>query len=226
MFKFKLQRLTRKWHRWLAIVVSLQLLAWTVSGVFFAFVDITEVRGTPFKEDSRTPIHLPSTMNWVESPFEEMRVISRLGVPIVGTRQGGEWLWRGVSGEPIIIMDETEARIAAEYNTRFTATSAQLIEASSPGSEYRGHSLPLYQIQVQESEDTKVYVDAYTGELRAIRSDAWRWWDFLWSLHIMDYTERDTIGTLLLKAFSVLSLLTSIAGILLFFTSTKRRTKR
>lgn len=226
MFKLKVQRLTRKWHRWLAVVVSLQLLAWTVSGVFFAFVDITEVRGTPFKDDSRPPIRLPSTIDWAEKSFEEMRVISRLGVPIVGTRQGGEWLWRDASGEPIIIMDEAEARIAAEYNTRFTATSAQLIEASSPGSEYRGHALPLYQIQVKEADGTRVYVDAYTGELRAIRSDTWRWWDFLWSLHIMDYTERDTIGTLLLKAFSVLSLLTSIAGILLFFTSAKPRAKR
>jgi hypothetical protein len=226
MFKLKMQRLTRRWHRLLAIVVSLQLLAWTISGVFFAFLDITEVRGTPFKNDSRPPIHLPRTIDWVESPFEEMRVISRLGAPIIGTRQGNEWLWRDASGGPIAIMDNTEARSAAEYSTRFTATSARLIEAPSQGSEYRGHALPLYQIQVQESEDTRVYVDAYTGELRAIRSNTWRWWDFLWSLHIMDYAERDTIGTLLLKVFSVMSLLTSIAGTLLFFTSTKPRKKR
>ena len=34
-----------------------------------------------------------------------------------------------------------------------------------------------------------------------VRHDAWRWWDFLWSLYIMSYEDRDTIGTWLLRIF-------------------------
>ena len=49
-----------------------------------------------------------------------------------------------------------------------------------------------------------------------IVNTAWRAWDFLWMLHIMDYDDRDDIGTWLLKLFSVLALTTAIAGIALY----------
>ena len=43
------QRRLRVWHRRLAIVTAIQLLLWTVSGIYFAFVDITMVRGEPHR---------------------------------------------------------------------------------------------------------------------------------------------------------------------------------
>ena len=39
------QRRFRRWHKTIAIITAIQLLAWTGSGVFFAFVDIKKVRG-------------------------------------------------------------------------------------------------------------------------------------------------------------------------------------
>jgi len=39
----------------------------------------------------------------------------------------------------------------------------------------------------------------------------------MWSLHIMDYKERDNINNILLKILSILALVTSISGITLFF---------
>jgi len=39
----------------------------------------------------------------------------------------------------------------------------------------------------------------------------------LWALHIMDYEDRDNINNLLLKIFSVLALISSMTGIILFF---------
>ena len=35
----------RKAHRWLGLIVSIQLLMWTASGLFFSIPDITDVRG-------------------------------------------------------------------------------------------------------------------------------------------------------------------------------------
>ena len=64
--------------------------------------------------------------------------------------------------------------------------------------------------------DRVAYMDALSGEVLAVRHGAWRWWDFLWSLHIMSYTDRDTIGTWLLKILSVMALLTAVLGVWLF----------
>ena len=61
------------------------------------------------------------------------------------------------------------------------------------------------------------YLHATSGQVLAIRNTSWRWWDFLWSLHIMDYDTRDEIGTWLLKLFSLLAVATAIAGLGLTF---------
>jgi len=39
----------------------------------------------------------------------------------------------------------------------------------------------------------------------------------MWGFHIMDWQERDNIDNLFLKIFSILALVSSITGILLFF---------
>jgi len=39
----------------------------------------------------------------------------------------------------------------------------------------------------------------------------------MWGLHIMDWKERDNISNILLKIFSILALVSSITGIMLFF---------
>ena len=66
------------------------------------------------------------------------------------------------------------------------------------------------------------YLHATSGQVLAIRNTSWRWWDFLWSLHIMDYDTRDEIGTWLLKLFSLLAVVTAIAGLGLYFLSPQR----
>ena len=38
----------RKAHRWLGLLVSIQLLMWTASGLFFSIPDITDVRGEQY----------------------------------------------------------------------------------------------------------------------------------------------------------------------------------
>lgn len=70
-----------------------------------------------------------------------------------------------------------------------------------------------------------VYVFKYTFislsflflDVTAIRSMQWKVWDVMWGFHIMDWQERDNIDNLFLKIFSILALISSITGILLFF---------
>ncbi|MED6343713.1 MAG: hypothetical protein VX658_05060, partial [Pseudomonadota bacterium] len=44
-----LKRSMRAWHRWLGLFTSIQLLLWTVSGLFFTVPDITDVRGEQYR---------------------------------------------------------------------------------------------------------------------------------------------------------------------------------
>ena len=62
-----------------------------------------------------------------------------------------------------------------------------------------------------------LYLNVYSGEITAVRSLQWRIWDLMWGFHIMDWQTRDKINNIFLQIFSILALVSSISGIMLFF---------
>ena len=84
--------------------------------------------------------------------------------------------------------------------------------------------MPLYKIETisEDSKEINVYIDPFSKEIVAVRSNQWRIWDFMWGIHIMDWNERDNIGNIFLKIFSILALISALSGIYLFFTSSSK----
>lgn len=215
----KRQRKFRRWHRWLAVVTAVQLLAWTLSGVFFAFIDIEYVRGSHHRVAPAVVSIDLSVVEWSAAETSEITLRHRLpGELVVGVSASGETRWHSVNGELLSDLTADQVLQVAEAATDLAPDRAVWITEPVLGSEYRGRPLPLWQVFNSAEPTTVAYLDAVSGEVVAIRNTAWRWWDFLWSLHIMDYDDRDTIGTLLLKAFSLLALLTALMGIALFIS--------
>jgi len=213
------QRKLRKWHRWLALVTAVQLLLWTLSGAYFAFVDINFVRGADHRV-APVPVALNlADVDWATEEGAELIVRHRLpGELVVGVVGIGATVWYTAAGAALAELDAQEALQLAARATDLEPDSAILVDEDVVGSEYRGRPLPLWRVFNSERPSTVAYLDATSGEVVAIRNTAWRWWDFLWSLHIMDYDDRDTIGTVLLKLFSVLAVLTAVMGIALFIS--------
>jgi len=114
------------------------------------------------------------------------------------------------------VRDRTELKIA---NVRY-------IEEVATDGEYRGGELPAWQINLVGDEQAVVYVGALSGKIRAVRTQPWRWFDFLWSLHIMDYEEREDFNHLLIQVMASLSLLTVLSGLALFLSTQRWPVKR
>jgi uncharacterized iron-regulated membrane protein len=220
------QRKLRRWHRLVALVTSFQLLLWTLSGLYFAFIDIDYVRGHQFKRSaSAAQLDLSSLATGVVSAKKVVIQERLTGELIVGvqTDDGIQWLdAQGASVEALT--GEQALRLGAE-RTVIEPDQVEWIDTDMSGSEYRGAPLPLWRLWRAEDPDRVAYVDAMSGEVVVVRHDAWRWWDFLWSLHIMSYEDRDTIGTWLLKIFSVLALATAVLGLWLFLHTRVRRAR-
>ncbi len=51
MKKSKLVRLTRKWHRYLGVILGVQFLLWTIGGLYFSWTNIGEIRGDHLKNE-------------------------------------------------------------------------------------------------------------------------------------------------------------------------------
>jgi hypothetical protein len=74
--------------------------------------------------------------------------------------------------------------------------------------------LPAYVISYQEPNNLKVYV-SFNGALQTVRHRDWRWFDFLWMTHTMDYEGRDNMNNTVLRIFSVLGLITVLSGFIM-----------
>ena len=112
-----------------------------------------------------------------------------------------------------------QAKLTVKENSILNPIDVFLIDQDRNGSEYRGRELPLYQVLSlnKDQKSINVYVNPYSGKIVAIRSLQWKIWDLMWGFHIMDWQTRDNINNFLLKVFSILALISSVSGVLLFF---------
>ena len=186
----------RKIHRYLSIFIAIQLLLWTISGIYFAYNKIEMVRG----EQYRLPLET------------EYRIFKRLGQEIIEKNENGLKTYLTYPDNlPVNNLAPSEAINIAKEKTLLNPTEVSLIETAERGAEFRGRRLPIYKVSTDTKDGINIYIDPITGDVAAIRSDSWRAWDLLWALHIMDYQDRDNINNILLKIFSILALVSSVS---------------
>jgi len=210
--------LVRNIHKYLSFLISIQLLLWTVSGIYFAFNKIENVRGEQYREEPNFNVDF-SKLNFEIDGAQNIRVTDRMDqeILVVDGIYGREYL--DFDGKDVEQLNAEEAKTLSAKHTSLIPESVELVTENIVGSEFRGRALPIYRVKSVNDvgESINVYLNVYTGEVEAVRSVQWRIWDLMWGFHIMDWETRDDIDNLLLKIFSILALISSITGVLLFF---------
>jgi len=210
--------IVRNTHKYLSFFISIQLLLWTISGIYFAFNKIENVRGEQYRLQS------PSNYSFKNIEFEIPEATSavvkkRLDKTIVAASTKAGMRYFDEAGDPLKKISFDEAKKIVVKNTLLKPIAVEEINESKKGSEYRGRQLPIYKVITHNANNKEInaYLNIFSGDIVAIRSAQWRIWDLMWGFHIMDWQERDNIDNMLLKIFSVLALISSLSGILLFF---------
>ena len=210
----------RLFHKYLSLVISIQLLLWTISGIYFAFNKIELVRGEQYLiEQNSSKLNLKE----VESSFSAKNVnfVRRLDEWIIKVEMDSGFSYTDLQGQNLDELNAEEVKEVVRQSTNLTPLMAQRIDKPEIRAEFRGRNLPIFKVATSTTDNINVYVDAFTGEVTAIRSDSWRIWDFLWGAHIIDYSERENINNFLIKILSILALMSSLSGIVLFFKTFK-----
>ena len=230
-----LKKSMRAWHRWLGLFTSIQLLLWTVSGLFFTVPDITDVRGEQYRlsKDNLEIESSPKNLAPIQSIIKNDSDFMDEDFKIILKKRAQSWVYEvqssnkktkifnAFNGQQLGSISQSEAIWVVDNKTTMKPIGVELINEPKIGSEYRGRDLPLYRVRVEKPESGVVYIDPTTGDIMAIRTTLWRAWDFLWSLHIMDYRERDDFSHWLIRIFAALSVLTVVSGIVLWIISSK-----
>lgn len=224
-------RLSRVAHKWLALIVGLQLVLWTVSGFYMVVVDLDFIHGDSLVRNERPQLVLPERMVSVAElrrrhPGIQDMVLRALpddGAPAfeVSTAAGTK-LVDAVSGKELSPFPE--ARIVSLARAYYAGdgaveSAALLTDASTKPSELQEALLPMWRVDFDDRFATTLYLHPETGRLVTRRHRFWRWFDFLWSLHIMDYTTRTDVNNPLLRVATVLGLVTAATGVWLMFYS-------
>lgn len=223
-------------HKWLALLMAIQILFWFVSGLFFAAFPIERVRSEHMiAQQAPAPVDLDAAAAGLARlagagviPGEKVELRSLLGRPValLSADEGRPRLYDLASGRLVSPIPVALAARIAEADNEGGARAIRVALITANDSEYRG-ALPAWRVDFEQA-GRALYVAADTGAVTARRSTLWRTYDFLWGLHIMDWRGHEDFNTPLLIIATALALIMSIAGVVLLpsrlgFTAWLRR---
>ena len=213
------QRRLRQVHFALAAVIGAQVFLWFASGLFMVAFDINTVRGDHLRAEVPTS-WLPESglvapeiaMAAADFPANQAELTMLRGAP-VWIVQGGEQraVVNARSGSLRLAPDAKTMEIIAQnsYRGRGSLQSIALLEQSPRDS---GRSGPIWRAEFGPKDKAVLYFDPITGEAGAIRTPLWQAFDFMWGLHIMDWSTRENFNSWWVKATAAFAVLFSLSG--------------
>ena len=222
--KAKTSKKIRKAHRYLGLFLGIQFLFWTISGLYFSWTDLDEIHGDHFKKE-KEQVSFSNLININDLEFKdpiksfELREIADLPYYFIND----SILFNAYNGNLKDSISLEEAIKISNKNIldKYKISSVDKIYEVGNHHEYRGKPLPAFVILYEGAEKLKSYVSIIDGKFQTVRHRDWRWFDFLWMTHTMDYETRDDFNNKLIRAFSLLGLITVMSGFLLWFISSK-----
>lgn len=224
MISPRLARSIARIHKWLGLIVFAQLVVWTATGLFFVAVHITDVRADHLVHPANRPA--PVNMAQVKlTSAEALKAVSEDrpyevtlkslgGVAIYEVRaEIGVFLVSAATGD-VVVVDEPLARKIASA-TWVEPTPIRAIEELEKAP--RESTVPgnVWAVHFEGEGDPTLYVSAVNGRTSAPRTDLWRTYDFLYGLHLMDYSEHENFNTPWMLAAAILALSTVLFGVAL-----------
>ena len=224
LIKGKTSQKIRTAHRYLGLFLGIQFLFWTISGLYFSWTELDEIHGDHFKKvkvkNQFKNLLSPSKFNF-GAAINSLELKEIADIPyywINGTK-----LINAYDGDVKDSITKQEAIIISNNNIldEYKISDIEIINEVGNHHEYRGRPLPAYVISYEGSDKLKSYISIKDGQFQTVRHRSWRWFDFLWMTHTMDYESRDDFNNKLIRAFSILGLITVMSGFLLWLVTSK-----
>ncbi|WP_430419740.1 PepSY domain-containing protein [Phenylobacterium sp.] len=218
-------RLSTQIHKWLALIVGLQVLGWVLGGVVMTAIPIETVRSehhlAKFQPDA-----LPA-----EGLVNYHQAAAAMGVTPVeatlkSTLRGPLWVLKDADGASHVVDAATGRHVTPlpAKEARFLA-GAQYEGKGRPGGpqwfatppQEAGKPGPLWAVDFDDAEKTRFYISPETGEVVSRRSNVWRLYDAFWRIHILDFRDGENFNHPLIIAAAVLTLPVVITGLILLW---------
>lgn len=231
--KIRWPLVARRFHKWLALLLGVQVVLWTLTGFYMVVVHIDTIHGDHLV---RTPAAAPFDLTQVAPPsailaahpnVSDLRLQRHFDRPVWrAERPGGAALFDARTGQPLPPPGEADIRRLARriYTGTGEIVSARLLTQAPQ--EMQSRKPPYWQVEFAGWNRPTLYLSPTTGELISRRHALWRVFDFAWMLHIMDYDARTDVNNPLLRVATWSAFAMAVSGAWLLIWSFPRRKKK
>ncbi len=212
----------RKLHRWVGLLVFLQVLLWIGSGLLISLLDADLARGNatradlveaPLVTEALLPVSaLPRPFAGIES-VRLQHVADTLVYRVAG--RDSSRLYDAFTGEPVLI-DAARALAIARQSYR-TPPGEEMMPAADAFFEET-----VWRVAFADRVETMVFVGTEDGHVLGHRNNRTELVDFLLTLHFMDYTGGHDFNHPLIVIAAILALWLTLSGALLLAASLRR----
>ncbi|AOW75715.1 Na+-transporting NADH:ubiquinone oxidoreductase subunit F [Colwellia sp. PAMC 20917] len=220
--------LLKKLHKWLSLLVGLQLFIWLGTGLYFNLMDHEKASGNQFRQ--RPTIAQVDISRLVEPQLVlsrskrsvSLKQISLLAQPYyLLTHQKGLYshfinnysLVDAYTGEPVLI-DEAIATKLAQSSYNGQGAIKRAIKLSPPYDDIPREKNHVWQINYADHINTSVYIDAGSGRIIKHSNDDKRFVDIFFMLHFMDYGSEGSFNNVQNIVFAIFTLFFSLTGLI------------
>lgn len=233
----KLLKWTVRIHKWIALIIGIQIFLWILGGFIFSVLDIEKVRG----EHKVAP--------WEARHFDPTKIISlevaaeRAGIASVQEASLGTMLgrpvWRLLAADSdhsehrrMMTLDGRTGHVLSPINEALATQIAKadyigpgefhsIVLVGDPPTEYP-HPDAAWVARFDDKDKTTLYINPDSAEVKSRRSQTWRVFDFFWKLHVMDYDDGESFNHPLLVTAAGTAMLVAISGLILLLIKMRR----
>jgi hypothetical protein len=207
------------------LFVGIQFFVWSFSGLYMVMLNIHYIHGENYLKSNLATLPTSSVGYDINTLLQQYPQASKIRLAWLHDRviyrfnvAGETKMVDASSGLSIgLLTNELAAQIATGLLQEPMPISQVTLITDNLPSEIGRRGLPLWQVQFEGLNSVTLYISQKSGELMYTRHNAWRGFDLLWRLHIMDYTEGEDINNILLNVFNISGILAVFAGTLLLY---------
>jgi len=222
----------KKLHKWVGLLIGIQVLLWLLSGLVMSLLDPAKVSGQQWAHQLEHESQTLSNDSLLEpDQLSAEQLSGALSIQLKMIRGLATYRIRHTDGVTLVnATDGSVLLFGRQYAERLALQDftgeGEIISVQSgeaPDLETRARSGPYWRINFSDKAHTSLYISTATGEILDRRNSYWRVFDFFWMLHIMDYSGRQNFNNTLIIVVALTAIWLGLSGFLLLFGSFTRK---
>ena len=218
----------KKAHKWVSLLIGIQLLLWLLSGLFLSLIDSEKVSGAKW-----ATVVSPATGVILDRKLLEPHELSasqlqgalnlslqvRRGQTVYRIRRTNGTLLVNASNGETLMTNKSDAKMLAQQDFGGSGEILSIKKGVAPDLETSDSNGDYWRVNFSDDANTSIYISVATGEILERRNRYWRQFDFFWMLHIMDYSGHKDINNALVISIALISVWLGLSGFMLLFCS-------